>query len=357
MIRRWKLALTTCCAALMAAVFAYSCGGATAKDGTDSHTHWLSECQSDAECGSLRCLCGICSRPCSAASECSDLAGRASCEALSGCRAAEPAVVACELGCSGDTDCQQGSTSGRCSGGRCRWPVETSQASPVQSDSASGRGPCDAMDAGSVNGCQGQVSGYAWNGVMCTPLFCGCSGADCGAIYATGSACDRAHAQCYEQHGVSLACTRHSDCALADRTCCGACNSSFPWVMAQSSWPIRLIDAGICIPVASCSGCEVQALFSAGLDALCLEGMCTAIDLGESAYCDTDADCHVRTKDCCECGGDTALNGVMAVGKSYPSRPDWCPRDQACDACMPTYPQETFCETTLHRCSFTMGGF
>jgi hypothetical protein len=37
----------------------------------DSQSHWLDRCESSAECGGdAQCLCGVCSRPCSAQSEC-----------------------------------------------------------------------------------------------------------------------------------------------------------------------------------------------------------------------------------------------------------------------------------------------
>lgn len=58
--------------------------------GTDSNTHWLDQCDADAECGTgLECLCGVCSRPCAADSGCSELAPDAvcvtrACEGLSG---------------------------------------------------------------------------------------------------------------------------------------------------------------------------------------------------------------------------------------------------------------------------------
>lgn len=42
---------------------------------TASQTNWLRACQIDAQCGDLQCLCGACTRTCSAGSACADLDG------------------------------------------------------------------------------------------------------------------------------------------------------------------------------------------------------------------------------------------------------------------------------------------
>jgi glucuronoarabinoxylan endo-1,4-beta-xylanase len=42
---------------------------------TDSQTNWLTVCRIDAQCGRLRCVCGVCTNPCSAARDCADLNG------------------------------------------------------------------------------------------------------------------------------------------------------------------------------------------------------------------------------------------------------------------------------------------
>ena len=44
---------------------------------TDSQTNWLRACDSDAQCGELHCLCGVCTRPCDAESACQELDGAA----------------------------------------------------------------------------------------------------------------------------------------------------------------------------------------------------------------------------------------------------------------------------------------
>lgn len=52
-----------------------SCSSA---DSGDSQTNWLRSCRTDSECGDLRCLCGLCTLPCSDTAACSGERG-ASC--------------------------------------------------------------------------------------------------------------------------------------------------------------------------------------------------------------------------------------------------------------------------------------
>jgi O-glycosyl hydrolase len=54
----------------------------------DSHTNWLRSCESDTECGTLQCLCGVCTAPCSTDDACSAAPG-SSCLA-----AADPGAIA-----------------------------------------------------------------------------------------------------------------------------------------------------------------------------------------------------------------------------------------------------------------------
>ncbi len=42
---------------------------------TDSQTNWLKNCQADAQCAGLSCICGVCTRACNDTANCSDLAG------------------------------------------------------------------------------------------------------------------------------------------------------------------------------------------------------------------------------------------------------------------------------------------
>jgi hypothetical protein len=84
----------------------------------DSNTNWLSRCLDDGECsGSLRCYCGMCTKPCGQDNECNLLSG-AQC-AQSGedvCGEQASAGGLCVLQCTGGSDCGDGFD---CSAGQC----------------------------------------------------------------------------------------------------------------------------------------------------------------------------------------------------------------------------------------------
>ena len=80
------------------------------------------------------------------------------------------------------------------------------------------------------------------------------------------------------------------------------------------------------------------------LVATCRAARCEVIDVRAdpvSASCSTPADCRLRVRDCCECGGDARDDRVIALP---PARfADYqtlvCDEpDPVCDACLPTYP-------------------
>lgn len=83
---------------------------------------FLHECTTTAECaGALTCECGVCTRACTAASECTDLRSSATCRPSSevpACGGGAPPSV-CVVACSVDGDCDAGET---CEGGTCVEP-------------------------------------------------------------------------------------------------------------------------------------------------------------------------------------------------------------------------------------------
>lgn len=58
-------------AAVLLGVYAAACGPSEPRVGTQ--TNWLKSCQSSADCGELRCLCGVCTRRCDDELACADL--------------------------------------------------------------------------------------------------------------------------------------------------------------------------------------------------------------------------------------------------------------------------------------------
>jgi len=77
--------------------------------GGDSQTNWLRVCQTDAQCGELRCLCGACTRPCTADTACAGVSG-SSCV---------PATDAGAIALCGGNTAPSGLCLPRCADGRC----------------------------------------------------------------------------------------------------------------------------------------------------------------------------------------------------------------------------------------------
>ncbi len=90
-----------------------------------SETNFLTRCEDACEDG-LRCVCGVCTRPCSGKDECTDLAAGAACVTPASDGAAcvsEAEGDFCDLPCSGDGACSALGEAFQCDGGYCRLPV------------------------------------------------------------------------------------------------------------------------------------------------------------------------------------------------------------------------------------------
>ncbi|MFZ5895424.1 MAG: hypothetical protein ACOY0T_30490 [Myxococcota bacterium] len=117
---RIRVAPRTLLALLLSALLlASSCAGS--EKTTGGETHFLKWCSSDPkDCGSAyACVCGVCTRTCSAASEC----GIESAQCVAGAENPEcSSSVAsyCEVRCSGDAECRSLSPSHFCDQGVCR---------------------------------------------------------------------------------------------------------------------------------------------------------------------------------------------------------------------------------------------
>jgi hypothetical protein len=192
---------------------------------------------------------------------------------------------------------------------------------------------CQAMDARSGPDNCANVVGYAWDGKVCGPVVCSCVGADCGELFPSMSLCDRGYDGCYEHAGVQRACSQHQDCALQPRLCCPPCTTPVADQLfaAHRDGP-RLEEVGACLGDAT-SGCATcTAGQSSAIYPACVDGQCTVLDVSAYAACSTGEDCRIRTKDCCVCGGDRSVAGVIVVNASF-SQPDYCAASLACDDC------------------------
>jgi hypothetical protein len=87
----------------------------TSVAGTDSNTHWLEQCRTDKDCGSLVCQCGACTQPCSATSECKGLGAKASCATAS----CVTDTTVCVEACTTTADCPRDGRALACQRGQC----------------------------------------------------------------------------------------------------------------------------------------------------------------------------------------------------------------------------------------------
>jgi len=83
-----------------------ACDPASSPQGTDSQTNWLQSCEIDAQCGSLECVCGVCTRRCAEDATCADLQGAAciataEAGAIAQCGGSAPSTGLCLPRCEG----------------------------------------------------------------------------------------------------------------------------------------------------------------------------------------------------------------------------------------------------------------
>jgi len=91
------------------------CGAVHSED--SGETHFLVTCGADTCEAGFECLCGACTRSCTADASCGSLPGHAACvEQADGCGA----VFTCEVECTSDTDCKGVSSDHHCVDGACR---------------------------------------------------------------------------------------------------------------------------------------------------------------------------------------------------------------------------------------------
>jgi hypothetical protein len=115
-------ALALACALPLAVAF--GCGG-DVKPVVGSETHFLTLCDDDSCPDGSQCICGVCTKTCSADGECEKLGANATCTPLGPREAegrcpADEAPAMCDVGCLDTTDCRSLGASFRCEQGFCR---------------------------------------------------------------------------------------------------------------------------------------------------------------------------------------------------------------------------------------------
>jgi hypothetical protein len=109
-----------------------------------SESHFLAPCTSDASCGGLRCIAGMCTKSCTGDRECSALGRDGECLASNaGTRTAASDPI-CSIACTQDATCAALGDGLRCASGRCS--AESARAG----SGAAGTGAVRAGTAGST---------------------------------------------------------------------------------------------------------------------------------------------------------------------------------------------------------------
>ncbi len=150
------------------------------------------------------------------------------------------------------------------------------------------------------------------------------------------------------------ACEEPSECTVRAVSCCGTCGAATRGDAAA----LHVVDVGryevqACGPGTGCPTCYLPQ--DPTLVATCAAAKCTLVDLLEhsATRCTSDAECVVRTKDCCECGGATGEEGLLAIAASQRAAFEElvCDTSVGCPECEPVYPDEARAACEGGRCS------
>jgi hypothetical protein len=136
---------------------------------------------------------------------------------------------------------------------------------------------------------------------------------------------------------ADLECTDDSECELVAVTCCGACEQDLTALNTRAAARRRAECAGVaCAPCAAVT----PSSFVADCSVIGLCGFVRLDYLPGATDCRSDADCHVRTRSCCECGGSTAPGDLFGVSDDAAFKTWICNGSEVCGTCSPAYPAE-----------------
>jgi hypothetical protein len=138
-------------------------------------------------------------------------------------------------------------------------------------------------------------------------------------------------------------CNRTSDCIVVSNSCCDACGEpTLAQVDAVNRFRVDDQRDDVCPDPVPCPKCASQD--NPDLLATCAAERCQAVDIRTHAVssCALDTDCKLRVSGCCECGGSTLPEALIAINASLETayRELACDAGQACAECAPVYPTE-----------------
>ena len=150
-------------------------------------------------------------------------------------------------------------------------------------------------------------------------------------------------------------CTGPGQCVLVPTGCCWGCGFPSPADFAAvHSSQVNAYSEWVCPEGGECPLCESQP--NPNIFAYCDAGTCQVGFVPEHpvSECAGDGDCTLRaTTECCEPCGQVPSYLLTAVSVTAdPSLNELvCAPDQPCDACVPSYPAETFAVCSGGHCA------
>lgn len=114
---------------------------------------------------------------------------------------------------------------------------------------------------------------------------------------------------------AGTACSHATDCVIAARSCCGNCGApADDDVIALHREDEPAYRDEVCDGM-PCPGCFLP--FPTNLYADCVESRCVVLDIYDPANgfntCEDDAECALRTTECCECGATPSESSLVAI--------------------------------------------
>lgn len=152
-------------------------------------------------------------------------------------------------------------------------------------------------------------------------------------------------------------CSKSSECVIRPASCCGQCGAATrDDIVALSSSRVTAYQTATCGDTSGCPACYSPQ--DATLIATCDAGHCKVVDLRTHAAtaCGAASDCRVRTNVCCECGGPTDIEHIIATSSESELSPLVCD-GQACPECAPIYPSEVVVDCLNGHCNAAWPSF
>jgi hypothetical protein len=295
-------------------VLAVACGKTVSQGEIDSKTHWLLRCSTDAECGSLECLCDVCTKPCTEPLACPN-AAVAECRrsSASGCGESEPMCVA---PCKNDRDCDAARAGLLCIEGQCQ---------PEQSSAGAGgsTGGCDSIPQCDFSCPEGTVNPVDESGCQHT---CECvpAGRECSNEPPCGSQCPPGTVSPRDESGCITGCTCIPDPSSADAG--GRCDDIPACRFACPEGTVNPVDGNGCTHTCECvfPGTPPDSL---RLFHTCGDPVCGGYTGGSGApLCSTEQVGDVCRVAGSRCDPQDSCNSLIVCASSDPAlAPGGCP--------------------------------